>query len=758
MARKVNPQDALDYHAKGRPGKIEVVSTKNTKSQWDLSLAYSPGVAEPCKVIEKHPEEVYKYTAKGNLVAVITNGTAVLGLGNIGPEAGKPVMEGKGVLFKIFADIDVFDIELNARTVDEFVSVVKALEPTFGGVNLEDIKAPECFAIEERLKKELNIPVMHDDQHGTAIISAAALLNALDIVGKKIEEVRFVVSGAGAAAIACVKLYISLGADPEHILMFDREGAITTNRQDLDELKQQFASKSAVKTLDEAMNGADVFIGLSAANVVSQDMVKSMAAHPIIFAMANPDPEIAYEAAVEVRADVIMATGRSDFPNQVNNVLGFPYIFRGALDVRATQINEAMKLAAVRALAALARLPVPDMVNMAYGEKTIVFGPNYIIPKPLDPRLLSTVAPAVAKAALESGVAQKSITDWEAYKQELEARLGLDNNLIRFLGTKARKNPRKVVFVEADNLKVLKAAQVARDEGIAIPILLGEEKRIRRLLDENSIDLNEVEIIDTRSESTRAMRKEFGALLFKKRQRRGFNLYEAQKTMRDRNYFGCMMVETGHADALISGLTRKYPDTIRPALQIIGIEEGVKKVAGMYITLTKQGPLFLADTTVNFNPTAEELADITLLTAREVRQFNIVPRIAMLSYSNFGSSPTPEAMLVRDAVQMVKQKDPDLLVDGEVQASLAFNTEILKDNYPFTDLVNGGVNTLIFPNLSAGNIAYNLLMEVAGFDTIGPVLMGLKKPVHILQLGSTVRQIVNMVAVAVVDAQEKCKK
>ena len=758
MARKLNRQDALDYHSKGRPGKIEVISTKNTKSQWDLSLAYSPGVAEPCKEIHADPEKVYTYTAKGNLVAVVSNGTAVLGLGDIGPEAGKPVMEGKGVLFKIFADIDVFDIELNVQDVDGFVQVVKALEPTFGGINLEDIKSPECFAIEERLKQELNIPVMHDDQHGTAIISGAALLNALELVGKDIAQVRFVINGAGAAAVSCAKLYLSLGARPEHMLMLDRQGVLHEGRTDLDPIKQLFARKTEARTLHEAIRDADVFIGLSIGGVLSPDMLRTMASDPIVFAMANPDPEITYEEALAARPDAIVATGRSDYPNQVNNVLGFPYIFRGALDVRATQINEAMKLAAVRALAALAKLPVPDMVNMAYGERSLCFGRTYIIPKPFDPRLLATVAPAVAKAAMDSGVARRDISDWEAYKQELEARLGLDNNLVRVLGSKARKDPRKVVFAEADNLKVLKAAQVVRDEGLAHPILLGDERRIRRLLAENSIDAESMLIIDPRSEAMDEKRHYFGELFFRKRQRRGFNLYEAKKTMRDRNYFGCMMVETGEADALISGLTRKYPDTIRPALQVIGMEPGVKKVAGMYITMTKQGPLFLADTTINLNPTAEELADITLLTAKEVQQFNIVPRIAMLSYSNFGSSPTPEAMLVRDAVQLVKQMAPDLLVDGEVQASLAFNPEILKDNYPFSDLVQGGVNTLIFPNLSAGNIAYNLLMEVAGFDTIGPILMGLNKPVHILQLGSTVRQIVNMVAVAVVDAQGKCRK
>jgi malate dehydrogenase (oxaloacetate-decarboxylating)(NADP+) len=754
--RKIEQQDALDYHSQGRPGKIKVVPTKNTKTQRDLSLAYSPGVAEPCLAIKNNPEDVYKYTAKGNLVAVISNGTAVLGLGDIGPEAGKPVMEGKGVLFKIFADIDVFDIELNAKDPEEFIRVVKALEPTFGGINLEDIKAPECFEIEKRLKAEMNIPVMHDDQHGTAIISAAALLNALELVSKKIEDVKIVVNGAGAAAIACAKLYVSLGASKANILMLDSKGILNTARTGLDELKQEFIIDTPLNTLEEAMNGADVFIGLSKADVLSKAMVKSMAAQPIVFAMANPDPEISWEDAVEARPDVIMATGRSDYPNQVNNVLGFPFIFRGALDVRSTSINEAMKLAAVRALASLTKEPVPDMVMMAYGEKNMSFGPQYIIPKPLDPRLLTRVAPAVAKAAIESGVARQPITDWDKYEQELSARLGLDNYIIRVLNNKARKDPRKVVFAEADNIKVLKAAQIVKEEGIALPILLGDEKRIQQLLLENNIDLKDVPIIDPRSEAMADKRNRFGELFFEKRQRRGFNMYEAKKIMRERNYFGCMMVETGEADALISGLTRNYPDTIRPALEIIGMEEGVKKVAGMYIVLRPQGPLFLADTTVNLNPTAEELADITLLTAKEVRQFNIEPRIAMLSYSNFGSSNTPEAKMVRTAYELVKQKDPALIVDGELQASLAFNKEVLKDSYPNSPLIDGEVNTLIFPNLSAGNIAYNLLMEVGGFEVIGPVLLGLKKPVHILQLGSSVRQICSMVAMAVMDAQVKC--
>lgn len=756
MAKKLNKQDALDYHAQGRPGKIEVIPTKNTKTQWDLSLAYSPGVAEPCKEIHKDVENVYKYTAKSNLVAVISNGTAVLGLGDIGPEASKPVMEGKGVLFKIFADIDVFDIELNCRDVDQFVQVVKALEPTFGGINLEDIKSPECFAIEERLKKELKIPIMHDDQHGTAIISGAALLNALELVKKKIEKVKFVVNGAGAAAMACVKLYVALGAKPENFIMFDKNGVITKERTDLTDMHMQFATTSRVTELAAAMKGADVFIGLSVGNVVTPDMVKSMAKNPIVFAMANPDPEIAYDAAINARPDIIFATGRSDHPNQVNNVLGFPYIFRGALDVRATQINEAMKLAAVHALADLAKESVPDIVNLAYNERNLFFGPNYIIPKPLDPRLLSEVAPAVAKAAMESGVAQRAITDWDAYRDELNHRLGLDNQLFRAIGTKARKDPRKVVFAEADSLKVLKASQVVREEGIAYPILLGNEGRIRRLAEENGIELEDTVIIDPKSDEMHEKRHYFGDLFFKKRQRKGFNKYEAGKIMRERNYFGCMMVETGEADALISGLTRKYPDTIRPALHVIGMEEGAKRVAGMYIINTKRGPLFLADTTVNFNPTAEELAEITIMVAKEVRLFNIVPRIAMVSYSNFGSSPTPEAQLVSKARELVKKMDPTLIVDGEIQAAMAFNQEILRDSYPFSELVGEEVNTLIFPNLSAGNIAYNLLQEVAGFDAIGPILLGMKKPVHILQLGSTVRQIVNMVNIAVVDAQHKC--
>ncbi|MCA6489239.1 MAG: NADP-dependent malic enzyme, partial [Chitinophagaceae bacterium] len=637
---------ALEYHASGRPGKIEVVPTKEAKTQRDLSLAYSPGVAEPCKEIAANPEDVYKYTAKSNLVAVITNGTAVLGLGDIGPAASKPVMEGKGVLFKIFADIDVFDIEIDEKDPDKFVQIVKALGPTFGGINLEDIKAPECFYIEKQLREQMNIPVMHDDQHGTAIISSAALLNALELQKKKIEKVKFVVNGAGAAAMACVQLYVALGARYSNFILFDKDGVLHTGRTDLGEIQRKYAVEKANWTLDKAMKDADVFLGLSVGNVVTTEMIKSMAKNPIVFAMANPDPEITYDLATSVRKDIIMATGRSDYPNMVNNVLGFPYIFRGALDVRATQINEPMKLAAVHALAGLAKLPVPDIVNMAYNQQNMAFGPEYIIPKPLDPRLLSAVAPAVAQAAMDSGVAQKMITDKEAYEVELNKRLGLDNQLMRVLGNKARRDPKRLLFAEADNQKILKAASILYDEGIAYPILLGDPVKIGQIADENNIDLTDIPIIDPRSDEQEAKREFYGQLFFKKRQRKGVNHYESVKLMKDRNHFGCMMVETGDADAMLSGLTKNYAEAIRPALQIIGTEEGVKKIAGMYLLLTKKGPLFLADTTVNFNPTAEELADITQIVAKEVRNFNLTPRIAMLSYSNFGSSDSAEARVV----------------------------------------------------------------------------------------------------------------
>ncbi len=755
--KQLRREEALEYHSKGKPGKIEVVPTKEAKSQRDLSLAYSPGVAEPCKEIALNKEEVYKYTAKGNLVAVITNGTAVLGLGNIGPEASKPVMEGKGVLFKVFADIDVFDIEINETDPEKFVQIVKSLEPTFGGINLEDIKAPECFYIERELRASLKIPVMHDDQHGTAIISSAALINALALQKKKIEKVKFVINGAGAAAMACIKLYVTMGAKPENFIVFDKDGVLHKGRKDLEEDRSLFAVEKDI-TLEKAMVDADVFVGLSVGNTVTPEMVKSMAKRPIVFAMANPDPEISYDAATAVRDDLIMATGRSDFPNQVNNVLGFPFIFRGALDVRATQINEAMKLAAVKALADLAKTPVPDIVNMAYNEKTISFGPRYIIPKPFDPRLLSTVAPAVAKAAIDSNVAQIKIENWDTYSIELNKRLGLDNQLMRILASKAKSDPRRLVFAEADNIKILKVAQLLFDEGVAYPILLGNKERIKATAAANNIDIEEFPIVDPRSEEHDERRKKYTEIFFQKRQRRGFNKHESNKIMRDRNYFGCMMVETGEADAMISGLTKNYPDTIRPAIEIIGTEEGVKKIAGMYLMLTKKGPLFLADTTVNFNPTAEELADITLLAAKEVRHFNLVPRIAMLSYSNFGTSNSPEARLVAKATELVKLKDPSLIVDGEMQASIALNNEILRENYPFSTLVDQEVNTLIFPNLAAGNIAYNILKELGAADAIGPILLGMKKPVHVLQLGSSVRNIFNMALVAVIDAQTKCKQ
>jgi len=759
MSKKDNlrREQALEYHASGRPGKIEVVPTKEAKTQKDLSLAYSPGVAIPCTEIVNNPSDVYKYTAKGNLVGVITNGTAVLGLGNIGPLASKPVMEGKAVLFKIFADIDVFDIEINETDPDKFIEIVKSLEPTFGGINLEDIKAPECFYIEQQLREKMNIPVMHDDQHGTAIISSAALLNALELQKKKIDKAKFVVNGAGAAAMACIKLYVALGALYENFILFDKDGVLHQGRNDLGVDRKPFAIKSDNITLAQAMKTADVFLGLSVGNVVTPEMVLSMPKNPIVFALANPDPEIDYEAATAVRKDIIMATGRSDFPNQVNNVLGFPYIFRGALDVRAKSINEAMKLAAVKALAELAKSAVPDLVNMAYNQQSLSFGSEYIIPKPLDPRLLSTLAPAVAKAAVASGVAQQIITNWDEYELQLNKRLGLDNQLMRIISNKARRDPKRLVFSDAENIKILKAASIIYDDGIAYPILLGNETRIKNIAAENNIDITDLPIIDIRSDEMEAKREFFGSILFQKRQRKGINKYESLKLMRTQNYFGAMMVETGEADAMLSGLTRNYAEGIRPAVQIIGTEEGVKKIAGMYLLLTKKGPLFLADTTVNIKPTAEEIADITLMVAKEVRNFNIEPRIAMLSYSNFGSSDTEEAKMMAEATKIVKQRNPSLIVDGEMQGMLAFNKDILKENYPFSELVDVDVNVLIFPNLTAGNVAYHLLKEIGGVDIIGPILLGLKKPVNVLQLGSGVRNIINMATVAVVDAQLKSR-
>lgn len=753
MSKTNRKQDALDYHAQGRPGKIQVVPTKPYSSQRDLTLAYSPGVAEPCLRIADNNEDVYKYTAKGNLVAVISNGTAVLGLGDIGPEASKPVMEGKGLLFKIFADIDVFDLELDTKNVDDFVKIVKALEPTFGGVNLEDIKAPECFEIERRLKEEMNIPVMHDDQHGTAIISAAALLNACELQKKKLDKVKIVVNGAGAAAISCSRLYVSLGAKLEHIVMCDRTGVIRADREVLDPIKKEFSTKRNLNTLAEALKDADVFIGLSSADCVTVDMLKSMAKNPIVFAMANPNPEIAYHLAIGARKDLIMATGRSDYPNQVNNVLGFPYIFRGALDVRATSINEPMKIAAVRAIAELARKTVPESVNMAYNLRNIKFGKEYIIPKPMDFRLMTNVSMAVAKAAIDSGVARKKITDWDAYAEELKRRLGMDDSIMRAITNKAKSAPKRVVFAEADNYKILKAAQIVKDDNIAIPILLGHKDIINQLIIENALDLEGVEIIEPAAEP--AKMKKYAEALYQKRQRKGVTLFEANKLMRDRNYFGAAMVEFGEADAMISGLTKNYVSTIKPALQVIGTEEGVNRVAGMYMMMTKKGPVFFGDTTVNINPSVEELVDLTLLLEKAVRQFNIQPRIALLSYSNFGSNEGPIPEKMRKAVNILHEKHPDIVVDGDMQGNFAINNCLLKENFPFSSLVDSPANTLVFPNLESGNIAYKLLQELGGAEAVGPILLGLKKPVHIVQLGSSVREIVNMVTIAVLDVQAK---
>lgn len=748
-------KDALEYHARDRRGKVEVVPTKPYSTQRDLSLAYSPGVAEPCKAIAAQPDDVYKYTAKGNLVAVISNGTAVLGLGDIGPEASKPVMEGKGVLFKVFADIDVFDIEVDATDVDHFVATVKAIAPTFGGINLEDIKAPEAFEIERRLKEELNIPLMHDDQHGTAIISAAALLNALKLAEKDIDQIRVVVSGAGAAAMSCLDIYEQLGMKRENAAVFDSRGHIHVGREGLDQSKLKYATKVEYGSLSEAMVGADVFLGLSKGGLVDADMVKSMADNPIVFALANPDPEIGYDEAMAARKDVIMATGRSDHPNQVNNVLGFPYIFRGALDVRATGINDAMKLAAVRAIAALAEENVPDEVSEAYGEGSLTFGRELIIPKPVDPRLITTVAPAVAEAAMASGIAQAPITDWDHYRRQLEMRLGHDSTFSRNIANRAARAPKRVVFTEAEHYKVLKAAEMAMDEGIAHPILLGRRDRIDALIAENNLELKGATIVDPRGEEEYGRRRAFGDVLFERRKRHGLTSIEAERYMRQRNYFGSMLVDQGEADALVSGLTRNYPSVIRPALHTIGKAQGVDKVAGMYILQTKQGPMFFADTTVNTNPTAEDIVNITLLTAEAVRNLRIVPRIALLSYSNFGSSKGQDAEKMAEAARYLHVHHPELIVDGEIQANFAMNQDKLAESFPFSALHKRRVNTLIFPNLAAGNISYKLLQEMAGMDAQGPVLLGMRKSVHILQMGSSAKEILDMVRLAVVDAQIK---
>ncbi|MBT8326976.1 MAG: NADP-dependent malic enzyme [Bacteroidia bacterium] len=743
----------LDYHSQGRPGKIEVVPTKPTQTKRDLSLAYSPGVAEPCEEIAKNPQDAYKYTAKGNLVGVISNGSAVLGLGDLGALASKPVMEGKGVLFKIFADIDVFDIELDVTDPEEFIKAVKSMEPTFGGINLEDIKAPESFLIEERLKAETNIPLMHDDQHGTAIISAAALLNALEIAKKDIESIRMVINGAGASAIACGKLFVSLGVQRKNILMLDSKGVLRKDRDGLDKHKGYFATTLDFYELTDAIKNADVFVGLSKADVLSIEQVQSMAKNPIVFALANPNPEISYEKAIASRKDIIFATGRSDYPNQVNNVLGFPFIFRGALDVRATAINEEMKLAAVRALAELTKEPVPDVVLIAYNSPDMSFGPDYIIPKPLDPRLITAVAPAVAKAAMESGVASFNITDWDSYKTELRKRMGLDNRFLRTLTMRAKQNPQKVVFGEADRVKILKAANIAKEEGSCIPILLGHRDKIEALIEEHQLNLADCPIIDpTKEPETTA---KYAQQYYEKRARKGITLLEANKAMRQRTHFGSMMVETGEADAFISGLSRNYPNTIRPALQIIGKEEGFEKVAGMYIITTKRGPLFFADTTVNINPSTEDLVDIVKLTHRMVTKFQIKPKIAMLSYSNFGSAYVGSNNKIKDAVTFLHKNHPEIIVDGEMQANIALDTDLRQEVFPFCKLGDEDANVFIFPGLSSGNIAYKLVQSLGTSDAIGPVLLGFKKSVHVLQLGSSIREIVNMINIAVVDAQSK---
>lgn len=753
MSNNNRKKDALQYHAMGRPGKIAVVPTKPHSSQRDLTLAYSPGVAEPCLAIAENPEDAYKYTAKGNLVAVISNGTAVLGLGDIGAQAGKPVMEGKGLLFKIFADIDVFDIELDTKNVDEFVNIVKALEPTFGGINLEDIKAPECFEIERRLKAEMNIPVMHDDQHGTAIISGAALINACELQGKDIAQVKIVVNGAGAAAISCTAMYVAVGAKKENIVMLDSKGVIRTDRDNLDATKAEWATDRDIHTLADAVKDSDVFIGLSKADVLTPEMLNSMAPKPIVLAMANPNPEIAYELAMDTRNDIIMGTGRSDYPNQVNNVLGFPYIFRGALDVRATAINEEMKIAAVKAIAELAKQPVPEEVNIAYNANNLRFGIEYVIPKPTDPRLITEVSIAVAKAAIESGIARKVIEDWDAYREELHKRLGKEERLIRNITAKAKNNPKRVVFAEADNYKTLRAAQIVKEEGIAFPILLGNKQKIENLIHEFAFELDGVEIIDPQAEIKSERFERYAEHLYQKRQRRGVNKLDSRKLMTNRNYFAASMVEFGDADTLISGLTRNYASTIRPALQVIGAKPG-SRVAGMYIMMTPKGPLFFGDTTVNENPGAQELAEIAVLLDAAVKRFNIKPRIAMLSYSNFGSNDGVTSDKVRDAVKILHQSHPEIVVDGEVQANFALNKEMLADNFPFSTLNGEPANTLVFPNLESGNIAYKLLQSVGNAEAVGPILLGMNKPVHVLQLDSSVREIVNMVTIAVVDVIE----
>lgn len=750
---KISREEALNYHSCGRPGKIEVIPTKPYNTQSDLSMAYTPGVAEPCLEIQKNPEDAYLYTAKCNLVAVISNGTAVLGLGDIGALAGKPVMEGKGLLFKIFADVDVFDIEVNEKDVDKLIATIKAISPTFGGINLEDIKAPECFDVEERLKMELDIPVFHDDQHGTAIISSAGLLNSLEITGKKIEDVKVVINGAGASAISCARLYKKLGVKADHIIMVDSRGVLTTDRTDLNKYKLEFARDLPIKTLSEALVGADMFLGLSVGNIMSAAMLRSMAADPVVFAMANPTPEISYEDAIAARTDVIIATGRSDYPNQVNNVLGFPYIFRGALDVLAKTINEEMKLAAVYALAGLTKEAVPEQVNIAYKVHNLTFGREYIIPKPLDPRLITHVAPAVAKAAMETGVARKIITDWKAYEIELMKRMGLYDKLVEDIRNRARQDPKTILFADANNFKVLKAVQSVMDEGIARPVLLGNADEIHQLAEENRIEIDGCPIVDLHSAGEEDRRKRYAQLLFNKRKRKGMTYEEALDKIHDPNYFGVMMVEAGEADGFLAGFSSRYANTIRPAIQIAGTNNTLNHIAGMYMVLTKKGPFFFADTTVNINPSARMLADTTLLTANEVRKFNIVPRIAMLSYSNFGSNRDESPNRVREAVEILHRDYPDLIVDGEMQANYAFNKRLREEKFSFSKLAGMDVNTVIFPDLNSGNIAYKMMQELGGAEVIGPIVTGLHKPIQVLQMASSVREIINMAAITVIDAQ-----
>ena len=756
MSKESKRREALLYHAKPKPGKLEVNPSKPYASQRDLSLAYSPGVAEPCLEIEKETGNVYKYTNKANLVAVISNGTAVLGLGDIGPEASKPVMEGKGLLFKIFAGIDVFDIEVDTKDVDAFVATVKNIAPTFGGINLEDIKAPEAFEIERRLVEELNIPVMHDDQHGTAIISGAALLNAVELAEKEMSKVKMVISGAGAAAISCARLYRALGVSPDNMMMTDSKGIIRADRENLTTQKAEFATKIDVHTLDEALVDADVFIGLSKADIMTPAMLKSMAADPIVFAMANPDPEIDYNLAVATRNDAIMATGRSDFPNQVNNVLGFPFIFRGALDVRATKINEAMKMAAVHALAALAKETVPEQVNIAYGATKLAFGKDYFIPKPFDPRLITTVPMAVAKAAMESGVAAAPIKDWEKYQEELHERTGSDKKLVRLIVSQAKSNLQRVVFAEGDELDVLKAAQLVYEEGIAIPILLGDEEHIREMMATIEFE-GDVTIIDPKKEAVKEARDAYAHTYWQLRQRKGITLYDAQRRMRERNYYAAMMVREGDADAMISGYSRSYPNVLKPILQVIDTQEGVNRVATTNLMITNRGPLFISDTSININPNAKELAKIAQMTSYTAALFGIQPRVAMLSYSNFGSSKNEDAQKVSKAVKLIHRFLPDIAVDGPIQADFALNKTMLTNKFPFSKIAGAAVNTLVLPDLNAANIAYKLIKELDNALSIGPIMMGLKHPVHILQLGASVDEIVHMTAVAAVDAQNKKK-